>query len=178
MKNSPETLKKRNELKRRWKEQTDPDSFPHQILKKCKDCGEVKLCAWLSSFTQTGRPEYKARCIECHNAYLRKRNNLAKTKKLRNKRVRRYSIRSKQRAVDFFGGKCQRCGYSKSICALTFHHRNPEEKESDIGALNRRTWSKIVNELNKCDLLCFNCHMEVHEELNKQKREEQDEQTR
>ena len=69
-------------------------------------------------------------------------------------------------AVEYGGGKCQICGYSKSIRALTFHHRNPEEK--DFGLSDRgltRSWEKTKAEIKKCVLLCSNCHAEVHDGL-------------
>ena len=165
MKNSPETLKKRRELKKMWKNKTDINSFPHQIKKICKECGKEKMCDWLSSFTQTGNPEYKSRCKECHNAYLRRRQKLDYVKIARNKRRKRLLILRKQKAVDFLGGKCKECGYKKSLSALTFHHRNPKEKEFEIGFIKDHSWKKVLRELKKCDLLCFNCHMELHEKL-------------
>ena len=60
------------------------------------------------------------------------------------------------------GGKCQRCGYNKSIRALCFHHRDPATKL--FGLSLNLLWSKskvlIETEFAKCDLLCANCHME------------------
>lgn len=165
MKNSPETLKKRNEKKRMWKKTIDPKSFPHQIKKKCKDCGKIKMCAWQSSFTQTGIPEYKARCIKCHGKYSNMIRRTDKSKRLRNIRRKKLLVKRKQKAIDFLGGKCMRCGYKKSMVALTFHHRNPKEKEFEIGLIKDHTWNKILKELKKCDLLCFNCHMVLHEKL-------------
>jgi 5-methylcytosine-specific restriction endonuclease McrA len=63
------------------------------------------------------------------------------------------------------GGKCQKCGYSKCDRALTFHHRNPDEKL--FGLSLNKLWSKnielIEKEWAKCDLLCMNCHAEVED---------------
>lgn len=71
--------------------------------------------------------------------------------------------RSKKDAVEYMGGKCVLCGYSKCIAALDFHHRNPEEKEFNFKwNAQKSRLSKIVNELDKCILLCANCHREVH----------------
>lgn len=73
--------------------------------------------------------------------------------------------------VEKLGGSCMICGYNKSLRALTFHHRNIDSKSFtlDTRNLSNRTYEKCVDELEKCDLLCFNCHMELHEreELNK-----------
>jgi 5-methylcytosine-specific restriction endonuclease McrA len=168
MRNTKETLNKKRELRRMWKNTIDVNSFPHQIKKVCKDCGELKMCDWLSSFTQTGKPEYKARCEDCHNAYIRARRKLGYVKEARNKNRKQLLIIRKQKAVDFLGGECKICGYKKSLSALTFHHINPKEKEFEIGFIKDHSWDKVLKELKKCDLLCFNCHMELHEKLNKE----------
>lgn len=73
---------------------------------------------------------------------------------------RRFKI--KEKAVRYLGGKCQKCGYSKCIAALTFHHRDPSQKDFQIGGNHSRSWSAIQAELDKCDLLCANCHAEYH----------------
>jgi hypothetical protein len=67
-----------------------------------------------------------------------------------------------QKAVEYKGGSCQICGYNKCIRALTFHHRDPKEKSFPISGSHCRSWEAIQAELDKCDLLCFNCHMELH----------------
>lgn len=166
MKNSLETLKKRNEKKRFLKKTIDPNSFPHQIKKKCKDCGKIKMCNWQSSFNISGIPEYRIRCIECHKKYLKKIRSTDKYKLTRNKRIKIYLKKRKQWAVNYLGGKCQKCGYQKSLSALTFHHRNSKEKEYEVGQILDLNKNKIIKELKKCDLLCFNCHMELHEKVN------------
>lgn len=58
------------------------------------------------------------------------------------------------------GAKCQRCGYDKCSAALEFHHRDPAEKDPSWS----RGWSlpRLKKELDKCDILCANCHREVH----------------
>lgn len=74
---------------------------------------------------------------------------------------RRKSLR--KRAVEYMGGKCQICGYNRCISAMDFHHRKAEEKGFGISAFGiTRSWDKILNELQKCVLLCANCHREVH----------------
>lgn len=66
--------------------------------------------------------------------------------------------------IAYKGGKCQKCGYSKCQAALDFHHRNPAEKEFSICKKYgcRKLNERIKNELDKCDLLCANCHREEH----------------
>lgn len=72
----------------------------------------------------------------------------------------------KQKAVDYKGGKCIKCGYSKCLKALHFHHLNAEEKKFQISeaiAQNLFSWDLIQEELDKCVLLCANCHAEEHD---------------
>lgn len=78
--------------------------------------------------------------------------------------VTRLRQERKQQAVDYKGGRCERCGYSKSLRALQFHHPDPTEKEFGIGSGNTKSWEKLKVELDKCELLCSNCHAEHHEQ--------------
>ena len=72
----------------------------------------------------------------------------------------------KQKAVDYKGGKCEKCGYSKCLRALHFHHLNPDDKSFQISEAitkNLIPWDLIQEELDKCILLCANCHAEEHD---------------
>lgn len=61
------------------------------------------------------------------------------------------------------GGECEECGYSGCTGALSFHHRDPEDKEFrlDVTAFSR-SLDSIEKEVDKCDLLCHNCHKKHH----------------
>jgi hypothetical protein len=72
-------------------------------------------------------------------------------------------INQKMKAIEYKGGKCQICGYNKCHGALEFHHRDPSEKDFTIAKICARKWEFLKQELDKCDLLCSNCHREVHE---------------
>lgn len=78
----------------------------------------------------------------------------------------------KLQAVEYKGGCCEKCGYKKTISALVFHHLNPEEKDFGIGNGNSRSWEVVKPELDKCILLCSNCHAEVHDEIFEKQRQE------
>ena len=78
-----------------------------------------------------------------------------------------YLRRLKQKAVDYAGGACVECGYNKSVQALHFHHIDSSTKEFAIfesrgGKKIVRDWDKLVIEIDKCVLLCANCHAELH----------------
>lgn len=68
----------------------------------------------------------------------------------------------KQMSVEYLGGKCIKCGYNNCVWALDFHHKNPKEKDFTIGKYTTIGWEKLKLELDKCDLLCANCHRELH----------------
>lgn len=72
----------------------------------------------------------------------------------------------KIKAIDYKGGKCCHCNYNKCVDALEFHHTDPSKKDFGIGHKGyTRAWEKVKEELDKCVLLCANCHREEHEKL-------------
>lgn len=79
--------------------------------------------------------------------------------------VNRQRDERKRKCLEYKGSKCEKCGYSKCKRALTFHHTDATLKEFQISGNHARSWESTKKELDKCMLLCFNCHMEVHEEL-------------
>lgn len=73
----------------------------------------------------------------------------------------------KELCVEYKGGKCEKCGYDKYIGALQFHHKNPNEKDFTISHAKLKKFDdKIKAELDKCELLCANCHAEKHNTYN------------
>jgi hypothetical protein len=72
----------------------------------------------------------------------------------------------KQKALKYKGGKCEICGYNKSMRALGFHHNNGNKDFGIAQAGCTRSWEKIKKELNKCILVCANCHAEIHDKEN------------
>jgi hypothetical protein len=70
----------------------------------------------------------------------------------------------KKMLVEHKGGCCSQCGYNKSMAALDFHHLDPNEKEFSIGRAYTKTLDSTLKELDKCIILCSNCHRELHEQ--------------
>lgn len=69
----------------------------------------------------------------------------------------------KIKAINLLGGKCKKCG-EKRIEVLSFHHQNGLEKEYEVSKMFRNyRWSIIEKEITKCELLCENCHKEIHD---------------
>lgn len=73
-----------------------------------------------------------------------------------------YSAKYEERlslAHEYLGGKCS-CGSKKK---LHIHHKNPDEKSFTVTEqLHGMAWDKIIEELNKCELLCEKCHKKFH----------------
>jgi hypothetical protein len=63
--------------------------------------------------------------------------------------------------VSALGGRCSVCGYSKNLAALCFHHPNPKLKVANPSAI-LRDQSVESAELRGLELLCHNCHAEIH----------------
>lgn len=147
---------------------------------KCQDCGENK--PWLLSFHHKNSYEkefnissfrtYRWSLLEkeilkcdllCHNCHY-KRHFLEIKKDNRN-------TISKSILLDFIKkDKCDICGYNESNQSLHFHHRNPNDKNFTVSRYLKSKRIITVNdiemevfdELNKCDLICANCHEELH----------------
>lgn len=73
----------------------------------------------------------------------------------------------KKALIEYKGSKCERCGYNKCIRALEFHHINPNEKDFGISKCITKSMSTLKQEVDKCILVCSNCHAEIHEEIEK-----------
>jgi hypothetical protein len=78
-------------------------------------------------------------------------------------RVTNFRRRQKQKIVEYLGGACSTCGYSRCIAALEVHHIDPTQKKFAISVSGvPRSWDKVLEEIKKCKLLCANCHREEH----------------
>ncbi|MFZ5392085.1 MAG: hypothetical protein ACOZAR_02715 [Patescibacteria group bacterium] len=77
--------------------------------------------------------------------------------------VSRRRKKLREMAIEYMGGQCQVCSYSKCLHALEFHHIDSNDKEFGLSSRGlTRSWLKIKIELDKCLLLCANCHRELH----------------
>ena len=73
--------------------------------------------------------------------------------------------RRKEKLVEYYGGQCVLCGYNKSMNALHFHHKDPNTKsEAPTKVIGQWSIERAKEELDKCILVCSNCHAEIHED--------------
>ena len=113
-------------------------------LKECKKHG----LGYHYITTENNKPRY--RCCECSKETSQKRD----TKKERQTKT--------QQIVDYMGGCCIICGYNKSNYSLECHHEDPTKKEHTIAQLKNKKWDTILKEIDKCILVCSNCHRDIH----------------
>lgn len=92
-------------------------------------------------------------CLGCEKKYLasrvkeRKSYFQTKNRKLKHKWVRK------------LGGKCQRCGYNEFVSGLEFHHVDPDKKRNNAtDVVYSNDYYKALAEIDKCVLMCSNCH--------------------
>jgi len=85
-----------------------------------------------------------------------------KNKSDRTAAKRRHREKYKRLAIERAGGVCKRCGYNACDAVLEFHHKDPGIKKFQISDGNDRSLQDIYNEIDKCILLCSNCHRELH----------------
>jgi hypothetical protein len=73
-------------------------------------------------------------------------------------------VLKKLELIRLAGGACQICGYNKNYSALCFHHLDPSKKDLQLTGreCSNRKLETLLEELKKCQLLCHNCHMEIH----------------
>ena len=74
----------------------------------------------------------------------------------------------KKSCVDYKGGKCTDCGLiatNNNLGAFEFHHLEPAHKDFNLSDVKNRNYSSVLSELDKCVLLCSNCHVKRHLEM-------------
>jgi len=106
----------------------------------CGGCGETRPEKFYGNKSTV--------CASCHNEYT--------IQKGREKRLK---------AISLLGGKCVHCGFDKYSGALDFHHVDASTKDVAFGSWRNWSWGRIVKELEKCILLCKNCHAMEHHRL-------------
>jgi hypothetical protein len=72
----------------------------------------------------------------------------------------------KLKCLEYKSSQCSKCGYNKCPAALEFHHLDPSTKDFIPSHYSNTSWDKnkdkVMKELDKCIVLCANCHREEH----------------
>lgn len=78
---------------------------------------------------------------------------------------RAWRLKVKQEFQDFKKNLfCVVCGEKESVC-LDFHHTDPNKKDNNVSTMlseKNVSFKKIMAEVDKCTVLCSNCHRKVH----------------
>ncbi len=115
-----------------------------RTVKTCIRCQQTKpLCDFYPKPRKSGG--VTCYCKPCFNVYT--------TERFR---------RRKRQAVAYLGGRCADCGGIFPYYVYDFHHLDPSQKDVQFTVLRRRSWAAIRMELDKCALLCANCHRIRH----------------
>ena len=119
--------------------------YNHATTFCCKHCGEIDPSKFYKRSRADGQLFRHSVCSKCENS-------------IRGKRLHKW----KAKAVEYKGGKCIMCGYNKCLGSLHFHHENGDLKSSNWRNLRACSFDKWKTELDKCILVCSNCHGEIH----------------
>jgi hypothetical protein len=128
-------------------------------MKKCGKCGEIKP---LKDFHKnpTKKDGVQSMCKDCRKEYHRdhylKNTNVYKAKANNHRKRNRDYIRNFKKTQ-----KCAECGENRWY-VLDFHHF--EDKKFNVSEMIVKASSleKIKKEIEKCIILCANCHRELH----------------
>ncbi len=137
---------------------------------KCSPFGSRNTSKYLNKKT-----DKRKTCSSCAKTFLKNRKNFYYNNKkdelfaavcipCRNKQMVERLRAIKQECVSYMGGKCSKCGYKKCNAALDFHHLDPSTKEFNLAQQRSYSLRVLKPELDKCILLCKNCHAEKHNE--------------
>lgn len=119
-------------------------------MKLCKRCGQTKELSDFAIHKQSkdGRSCWCKRC----NA------DAARERRLRD--IETYKARDRQKYAQIMEHKrrpCQDCGLTFPSCCMDFDHVRGE-KRFQLSRSTGRSWEDILEEINKCDIVCANCH--------------------
>lgn len=68
-------------------------------------------------------------------------------------------------SLEYKGNQCELCGYNRCSDALEFHHLDPPQKDFNLSDRSIvLDWQSVKKEIDKCILVCANCHREIHAE--------------
>lgn len=135
-------------------------------MRKCRVCGlEAHTEKDLENFVSNKRsPHGKSNiCLTCKRAETKKEYYDNPNKRInQNKEFRQTK---KVRGILDKGGKCAKCTIEydgNNACIFDFHHTDPTQKDFSPSSFRHKSWDAFKNEIDKCILLCSNCHRLEH----------------
>jgi len=149
------------------------EGFSTYKIAIAENCSQTNVRYWLKKYGLHTRKNQAEACLICNSPLSGNQTKFCSRKchnQSGNARHQNYECQQKRglkRKLDLIGlrgSKCEICGYSKNLAALQFHHLDPNIKESqmDMRKLSNSKWEWCLNELDKCQVLCSNCHAETH----------------
>lgn len=105
-------------------------------------------------------------CYTCSNNFLGSSrilycSNECKIPKKERLQQERQSI--KKQLIEYKGSVCSHCKTQYDLSIMCFHHLKDKIFTLDISNLLKYNKETLFNEVDKCELLCHNCHAIVHE---------------
>lgn len=126
-----------------------------RVCGKCKNTKE-EINFWKRSAVSHG---FSSWCKQCHSEYDRNRYKNSQDERDRKKRNQAKNIRKSQDYIFNYllNNPCVDCG-EKNPIVLEFDHINPEKKISNVSDLMKLSINKVIEEIEKCEVRCANCH--------------------
>lgn len=134
------------------------------MVKKCSKC---KLDLDIEMFNKkgirkNGSIKYQDFCKECNKIASREWYKKEGNRSRIVNKVTEYKRENRMRFAEYKATLlCVKCGESHPAC-LDFHHRDPLEKDFLLSDIRSRSLHSIQKEIDKCDVLCANCHRKLH----------------
>ncbi len=129
--------------------QYNKDNKEQRIEKFCPKCKTVKpICEF---YNRSNRSDGGGYCKKCSNEVAAERIKAVKIK-----------------MIIYKGGCCEDCGLkleNSHYCVFDFHHKDPNNKDPNFKKIKYQKWEVIKEEIDKCELLCSNCHRIKHIKL-------------
>jgi hypothetical protein len=110
-----------------------------------KICPQCKVEKDESCFYKKTKTQLQSYCKDCFNRYCQTR-----------------WVSRKKKAIVYLGDKCYDCKETYQPEVYDFHHLDANTKELEWVKMRLHTWDNVVKELDKCVLLCSNCHRIRH----------------
>jgi len=131
-------------------------------MKICYKCDTEKEESEFS-INKTKSDGLNTECKECQKSYFKEYYKKNQQKQISRVNKTRLNKKNKIAKIKLDSG-CVRCGYNKHPAALHFHHIDKSTKVMNISCNLHHDIDDLLKEIEKCEILCANCHAEEHAE--------------